>query len=517
MKEKKRKQSARIFSCLFSLLLATVFSIPRLTAQSSKPVTLMEDPSKMRIVYGGDCGSSQKNGEQNWVEIAGKLTAPSWANQATVFLSGWSAEYLEGDEHLGEISVAIGAIALSGGVLEWKASGLLADDNFDNPYKLCYCYIALFWNDGQVDAKPYHDNGSLDSSTGICTGNQNYAEQKSGDRPLMILDSYVFNKAFITAKEVAVLPRGFGFAFLPYGKTDNHLLQIAANLDHTEKYIDYFRGYGHLQTPSLPGKASQVGLGYVSWQTQSILKDDGGSPKFRYNEHVSALAGDDIGIVQPPYTIRPLLHQNIGCQSSTGGVTTETYSVENVPFEYAVPVLTGWSLEYDCPTDQHVLKLGAWLHDIQYIKKASALVGTLSYKVSSVLTDDDLAHLHDFTHKVHILGLKATVALPDLLPISTASDGGFCPKAGTKILPVTIRNQGKVDAAASTTTFEFSPVASVDVATPAIPAGKDVTIQVTVPTGCYIPNCRFKIRADSKLVIKEANEYNNDVLSECKG
>ncbi|MCX6556213.1 MAG: hypothetical protein NTW95_02085 [Candidatus Aminicenantes bacterium] len=517
MKEKKRKQSARIFSCLFSLLLATVFSIPRLTAQSSKPVTLMEDPGKMRIVYGGDCGSSQKNGEQNWVEIAGKFTAPSWANQATVFLSGWSAEYLEGDEHLGEIGVSIGGITFSGGVLEWKTSGLLADENFDNPYKLCYCYIALFWNDGQVDAKPYHGDGSFDTTTGACTGNLNYAEQKTGDLPMLILDSYVFNKAFAAVNEVAILPRGFNFAFLPYGKTDNHILQIAANFDHTEKYIGYPHSYGHLQAPSLPTKAGQIGLGYVSWQTQSILKDDGGSPDFRFWEHFSALAGDDIGFVQPPYTVRPRLHQNIGCSSHSGGETTESFTVENVPFEYAVPVLTGWSLEYDCPTDQHVLKLGAWLHDILYVKKASDLVGTLSYKVTSILTDDDSEHAHYFTHKVHILGLQATVALPDLLPVSTASDGSFCPKPGTKTLSITIRNQGKVDAAASTTTVEFSPVASVDVVTPAIAAGKEVTIQVTVPTGCYIPNCRFKIRADSKLVIKEANEYNNDVLGECKG
>ncbi len=486
----KRKNGRTVSWCsvvLLLLFLAWSGAGLNLSGQSSKPVTLMEDPGVLRIVYGGDGGTSQRQGQQDEVVISGKLNAPSWANQATVYLSGWSGEYIEGDEHFADIKVVIKDIAFSGGVLEWKAFGLLADDNFDNPYRLSYCYIALFWNDGKLDAKPYDGNGSYNTATGACTGNLNFAEQKSNSRPMLVLNSYIYNKAFASAKEVAVLPRGFNLAFLPYGKTDHHLMQIAINFDHAEKIIGSY-SYGHLPAPSLPVNASQVGLGYVSWQTQAILKDDDDSRDFRFWEHFSALAGDDVGVVQAPFSIVPYLHVSVGCVSHAGGVETESYTVKNIPYEYAVPVLTGWNIEADCPTDMDVLKLGVWVHDIQYSKKPADL-----------------------------LGLEAVAALPDLLPVPQSSDGSYCPQAGSKILSITIHNQGKVDAAASTTTVDFSPVSSVDVATPAIAAGKRVTLTVAVPSGCYVPNCKFKIRADSKLVVKESNEYNNDIEGECKG
>ena len=71
---------------------------------------------------------------------------------------------------------------------------------------------------------------------------------------------------------------------------------------------------------------------------------------------------------------------------------------------YAIPVLAGWDLSY-LTDDQHVKNIGIWIDDFHYDIDPNTLSGTLRYKLSSVLSDDD--NWPDFLsrHKVTILGI----------------------------------------------------------------------------------------------------------------
>ena len=41
------------------------------------------------------------------------------------------------------------------------------------------------------------------------------------------------------------------------------------------------------------------------------------------------------------------------------GVVTQESVIENLPFEYAIPMLTGWELVLGCD-DEHVKEIGIW-------------------------------------------------------------------------------------------------------------------------------------------------------------
>jgi len=56
-----------------------------------------------------------------------------------------------------------------------------------------------------------------------------------------------------------------------------------------------------------------------------------------------------------------------------------------------------------------VLKIGVWVDNIQYDKDPDEATGTLRYRVSSVMRDNDLVPFHIARHKVSILGLNAGV------------------------------------------------------------------------------------------------------------
>jgi hypothetical protein len=92
-----------------------------------------------------------------------------------------------------------------------------------------------------------------------------------------------------------------------------------------------------------------------------------------------------------------------------------------VPFDYAVPVLSGWQLEYSC-SDHHVKKIGVWIKGFSYVKAPGAATGTLLYTIVSTLADDALfgSHGGEAQHKVSVLGLNRSGVLP---PTSTGNTG----------------------------------------------------------------------------------------------
>ena len=186
------------------------------------------------------------------------------------------------------------------------------------------------------------------------------------------------------------------------------------NLDHSEIFAKqgkiYSNNKSHVRTAGdnmtgipalLPTPASLVDSGFVSWNTYAIFKDNDSRRDYVFSELVSTVGGNDVGIVQPPFAVLP--KEGEGGNFLPGGVKKEQIVIENVPFEYAVPLLTGWDLNY-LTDDQPVKEVGIAIDDWSFFGD------TLSYTLSSILRDDDFTPPHSARHKVTILGIRPTVS-----------------------------------------------------------------------------------------------------------
>lgn len=107
----------------------------------------------------------------------------------------------------------------------------------------------------------------------------------------------------------------------------------------------------------------------------------------------------------------------------------------------------------------------------------------------------------------------------DLVPLprsgNAASTIDYCIEGG---VGVSVRNAGNRNAAPSTVTLQFPVGAPIDIATPAIDAGKTVDlVPIPIPAGCFTPDCGFKITVDSRGQVAEGRENNNQGGGICVG
>lgn len=495
--------------------------VARVAPSSASIAMDIEDPGKIIVTHGSACGESDLSGEEAVVELAGNFALPAYANAATVLLNGWQLRYLGGDEHLRSLSASIAEIELSGGELSWVARGHMADEDFHDGYEFCYYYTLLAWNDGLVDARVDHDNDN---------SNVRVSFFDDDTTALGALSSYVENAEFAGKKSVAILPRGFAFAWaneswaFPFDfrwppacfdcPVDRHLLQIGANRGHSEAYVQQGEDYDSL--PPLAGSedASRVDPAIRSWESHSIMKDNDTQNDYWFEESFSALGGNDISVIEPPFTILP--REDIGLFTGCiGGPVTKTEEVviQDVPFDYAIPMLTGWELAYGCD-DEHVKLIGIRLEDIAYEKDPTETTGTLRYTVISELRDDDTFPGHVSRHKVTILGLNGREPA-DLVPHESATQ--FCNKDPLGRLLVSVANNGADDALASATRVEFMGGAAVDVETPPIPANFIGELEpIAIPPSCTT-DCTFTITVDVNSEVTETNELNNVANGQCIG
>jgi hypothetical protein len=358
-----------------------------------------------KVVTGCDCG--RRVAGKTPITLEGTFVLPAFANRATVFLSGWKFDYLGTDHKVAQIETHIDNIRLQAQKLRWTATGILRDKNFDDTFDWCYYYTALAWDDTQLAIR-VNDGDELTSNHTIHTHGEGTA--------MAVLPSFSQVSGLTDARFAAVLPRGFGFSWGtldphdPPGSTlpNNNLLQLAYNLTHRELFV-YPKGYGALPNPNVP--ESQVDASIISWETHGIFKDNRLARIYRFMEVFSVLSGDDVRVTQPPFTILPIEDQSgvfSGCISTTGsGVVNEKHEIANIPYDYAIPMLTGWNLSFECD-DQHVSGIGAWLSDFSYEKPPASTAGRLRYTVSSILHDRDNDPGFSLGHKVDILGLRLT-------------------------------------------------------------------------------------------------------------
>ena len=373
----------------------------------SNPKTVFEEPGQIKVMHG--FGSAKLSSGNRIIKVEQGAAVPNYANHATVFLNGWDLSYLGDDQHVLAVGSLITEINFDQrrGTLNWIAAGLLRDDDFEEGYSFTYHYTVIAWNDASI--KLQVNNGRPD---GFCSPDTDMPDQSfvAFNNGTTALSGFSIFRNENNFQPITVLPRGFGFAWYD---GDHHLLQLAYNLDHTEAFVEQGKPYnnnkdhvhtaGDLLTPifaALPDAASHADSNFVSWDTFAIMKDNSSKRDYIFSEIISSFGGGDLGLIQPPFSILPKDH---GAGTLAGTPTSEDIVIENVPFSYAIPMLTGWELNYTTD-DQHVKELGIWIDDWNFTPGPTG--GTLRYKLTSVLGDNDGFPNHTARHKITILGIK---------------------------------------------------------------------------------------------------------------
>ena len=395
--------------------------LTELTSQDP-PTPVFENPGTIKVMHG--FGSAKVNAgafidleiqERGFIKVEQSLEIPEYANKATVFLNGWKLSYLgDDDQNVAGLGTLVGKIGLEGRKLTWNAIGILRDNDAHEGNDWTYYYTVIAWNDAALSVLVNHDDADNFCKAGTGGSDNfyfttNWGVNRRTTTALSSFSSFLQTTDFPPRGNVAILPRGFGFG----RNSDNNLLQVAYNLDHSETFVEYGKKYqkafGDVLAPLL-GPVSLANSGFVSWNTYSIFKDNELKRNYMFGEMISALGGNDVAVLQPPFSILP--REELGgnaciSQDDFHGVKSEDFVIENVPFEYAIPMLTGWELRYQCD-DENVKEIGIWIDKWSYVKDPANPHGRLSYTLSSILRDKNDDPGHNRSHKVTILGLKPT-------------------------------------------------------------------------------------------------------------
>jgi hypothetical protein len=389
----------------------------------SQQATYIEAPGLLKVQHRLGCAQADKAASENTVglRIHEMAVIPPGYNTGTVFLNGWRLAYQNGDHHVRGLGSAIFNITQTQNgtqhELHWEAGGVLADDGIvagirrDNPYEWCGIYTLVFWHRDmfdwqlippQIAALPYHTDAPPDALTFV------HAEGSDPDHDTARRE---LPGAVQVSDPRAVLPRAFGFVW--GSSTDHHLLQAGFDLG----------------TPVPSGDT-------ISWTSATLWKDNSTRRDYYGSAIVSVLSGPSVTMWHPDTVLRrsssssswhlvanavPLTPQEpVDCVGGNPQTQQRQFKVDNVPFGYAVPVLTGWHLEYPC-SDHHVETIGVWIKGFSYEKAPSAATGTLFYTIESILADDAILGTHggEAYYQVSVLGLNPS-ALP---PKQTVSNG----------------------------------------------------------------------------------------------
>jgi hypothetical protein len=405
-------------ACRFCLpapeICSRIEELPLTPASTPPPAVVFEDPGTIKVMHGSACAHIDKG---PFLKIEQSVDVPTYANAAAVFLNGWRLKYSGGDHHVGAITTALGKIKFEPRKLSWQALGALTDGGGKRAIDWCYSFTIIAWNN--VNLRAFVDQGDADSfcrSGGTPSASDNFffTSNKGTSTALSSFLSFLSNANFASGRTAAILPRGFGFN---WGNcVDHHLLQVAYNLEHSETFIQnqsYKKALGELSPLAAP-PTGRVGSGFVSWNTSAIFKDNDTRRDYEFGEFVSGMGGPDVDVIEPPFSILP--RKGLGrfegaCVEVSAGEKNEDVVIDNIPYAYAIPMLTGWELIYGCPRDHHVREIGISIDNLHYDKDPNASSGRLRYTVSSVLRDDS-NHGHGVRHKVTVLGLRPVVAPP---------------------------------------------------------------------------------------------------------
>lgn len=348
--------------------------------------TSYEDPGKFIMVEGNQCTVRDRGPEPSTMLIT--IDMPPYVNQATAILNGWDLRYLNKDQEIHALRADIKHSKLLTGAgsptLVFEATGEISDQNWDDAYEFCVHYTGFGFNSTWIDARIEGDYNGIDTQV----------LQTVARGPVATLESSWNESLLKKSDAIVVLPRGFDFRFdnafecewrfppCRWGyPSDYHLRQIA---------------YSLYQTGASPNPDDKP-----HWVTQTLFKDNNTRPHW-VKTRAALIGGNSVKLSADFLALNPRSSKNNSCRNRVEGVVrTETYRITDLPYDYGIPMLTGWDLNYECD-DQRVQRAGIWIHDIRFDARSNAL----EYKVSSILRDRNGAPGFNAVHRVSILGLN---------------------------------------------------------------------------------------------------------------
>lgn len=362
---------------------------PVVAPSSQSREIVYEVPGTIRVEHGQACVSVPRAASST--EFAFRIqqseTFPgAYADSGAIFMNGWKLRYLNSDHHVQGFGSAIvnvrEARTPEGLQLQWEAGGVIADQNGDDPYEWCYSFTLVGW---------------LRASTGfdMVSSERNLSYIKAADPGNVSAVHAIDGLARNVYGNGAVLPQGFAMMWGDH--SDRHVLQAGFDL----------------------GQHYAAGSGQMAWTSRSLFKDNAVVNDFYIGQLVSTLSYSAPEQFHPaevlvetangwtPQANKVALTPFDGDSSCTAvGNSTPTlrnYRVD-VPYAYAVPVLSGWELGYVC-TDHHVRQIGTAIVDWRFERRADGLGGSVFYTVEQALGDDS-DNINYARVSVDILGLK---------------------------------------------------------------------------------------------------------------
>ncbi|SES89068.1 hypothetical protein SAMN05216326_10637 [Nitrosomonas marina] len=362
-----------------------------------------EDAGRFIMVEGSQCTEQANGPEPATMLITHDM--PAYVNNGTVILNGWDLRYLHSDHEVRTLRADIthSKLVTGGGgppVLVFEVAGELSDQNWDDPYEFCVYYTGLGFNSAWINARIEGDYNGISTQ----------ALQIHSEGPIATLESLWDSGTLKGHDSMVVIPRGFDFQYdnqfecefrFPPCRwndpADHHLRQVAYSLFQTD--------------------ASPNPDGNPHWVTQTIFKDSGTRTHW-VRTRAALIGGESVKLRASFLPLNPRSGRTSICRNGTDGIVhTETFRIYDLPYDYAVPMLTGWNLDYECD-HQHVQRAGIWIHDIRFDPDSNGL----EYKLSSILRDKNGAPGFNASHRISVLGFNRSSIPPVVVDDRPAPD-----------------------------------------------------------------------------------------------
>lgn len=352
----------------------------------SEAKTVFEDAGKFILLEGSKC--MQRDNGREPVTIVQWIEMPGYVDSGTVVLNGWDLRYVNQDREVNSMRADIthSKLVKNAGstFLVFEAQGKLDDQNRNDAFEFCVFYTAFGYHSAEIGATIEED----------CNGIETSAVQDENQGAVAAME-YSGQKGTLKKNDaIAIIPRGFDFQFadafecewrlLPCkwsDRTDYPLLQAAYNLSQANT------------APNLDGSPY--------WTAQTIFKDNN-TRAHRVKTRAAWIRGRSVKLRADFLALNPRSGKANTCRKSVDGVVrTQTVRINELPYDYVIPMLTGWDLTNECE-QQRVQRAGIWIHDIRFDPQSQRL----EYKVSSILRDRDGAPSFNSAHRVTVLGLN---------------------------------------------------------------------------------------------------------------
>jgi hypothetical protein len=473
-----------------------VNNIPNTTSlYDENPVEVEDITDTIRAYHGQRC--VEKTNDEYALGIAlqvgnGITKFPSWADRGTVIPNGWSGTVAGHDGDIGQIAMGFIDVAYQNGLLRWIAYAAFGDGDRKTHYEFCFTYTVVVWNSQRIDAQVHEPD-----KTSLCL------QRLPGETALSETTTVIEEPAFANKAAVAVVPRVWGFL-----SKKLRLLQVAYNLDHAEPWA--------ANAPFDP----LIGFDRVTYGSQFVYRDDDPKVDVKAGDLAAAIGGNDVRVVQPPFSIVPWEGWGGQYPVCQGLPTTQSavMKIGRLPFAFAVPVLTGWDLHFACK-GYNVEGAGVQINHFTYEDDPSGTGKLMTIDVESMLRDHDQGRQFASAAKVNVLGFSL-LPLPDLTVVKQSSNPvDLCRRDASGKLVIGIENVAEPLKAKSKTLVHFQN--GVDQVADTMPIGKGQIVNVTVPipSNCYNPHCPFDVHANrpqQNPPILESNFNNNFAHGECR-